>query len=621
MKNRIVPVLATLIGLLPTMVGAATFFSEDFESYVLDGDVTTIGGWNIFNTAATVENEAQWHLIDTKSVAGGYGLPPTVNFGPATNDGGTTPGYDASGVGAGGLYMASSSDGLPPGLLPTLPGGTLPNDPGLPDSDPYDSRIDNGTYTGASNDMITPSFSTVGAAGDVWFHANLSANMNDGGQAVFDMDISLDGGNTWTNQFRRIAPGAGRNFASGDFNNDTDVDGADFLHQQRLMDFSDCLTCGPNPNDIGKNRENTDQRFSDWEKAFQGVYTPLVATVADKNAGGHHGDLDVNLGPIGGNADVKVRFRHFESRDDEVLAIDNIVVNEDAPLGSASQQIFLEDFNTKTLGQMGVYEYTHLFGAFGFDTGHGGSVSGFSWGAQDRPTIDYANESDPDQGPPVFDNSGRYDVGTVDRKNVNHLGHPTPEGASGEVPFAIIDPQAEPEVPGGFGSFQSERMHTPVLDFSNYDTVILEWDDETIFDGNPFAGSVASVVLMVDDDGTAGPSDGDSILNEPDKFTDIFAPYGPFDQFGGGLYQGGDDPIFMHHRIDISADAAGRDDLYLAYQFVSSRTDYWAIDNISITGELLSEAVAAVVPEPSSLLLALFGVPAFATVRRRMRTR
>ncbi|NOY43482.1 MAG: PEP-CTERM sorting domain-containing protein [Planctomycetes bacterium] len=644
-----------LVALLPSAVtfaagGSTVFFSEDFESYALDPDVAgtfnpgTGTPWTISNTAATVETEGQWYLVDTKSTATAFGLPSEVNFGPATVGGTTTPGYDPTGAAPGGRFMISRADGIPPVVLPgsgfpTLPGGSVPLDPQLPGGTEYENRIDNGTYTGASNDIITPSFSTAGATGNVWLSASISANLNDGGQAIFDIDVSTDGGVTWVNRLRRIAPGSGRDIANGDFDSDLDVDGADFLSQQRLMNFADCLTCGPggsasvDPHDLDSNRRPTDQRFSDWEKAFQGVYTPVVATTAAKNAGGLHGELGLDLGNLGGATDVRVRFRQFESRDDEFIAIDNVVVSEVAPPGSASVTIFSEDFNDLLtlgsagfgLGQMGVYEFTDpTTFLFGNDLGGGGSRSGFSWGAQDRTTISYSDEGsdgsiDPLQGPPVLNTTGRYDVGVVGNKNVNNLGHPVAEGPNGEVPFAIIDPQSEIQVPGGGGSRQSERMYTPVFDLTAYDTVILEWEDETIFDGTPFAGSVASVVVMLDDDLTPGPSNGDTILNEPDKLAGTYDPYLPYDQFAGGAFAGGDDPIFERRRIDVTASAAGVSNVYFAWQFRSERTDYWAVDNILVTGELSGAAFA--VPEPSSLLLAVLGIPAFASVRRRRRVR
>jgi len=134
-------------------------------------------------------------------------------------------------------------------------------------------------------------------------------------------------------------------------------------------------------------------------------------------------------------------------------------------------------------------------------------------------------------------------------------------------------------------NIQSERLHTPILDFIGLDSVILEWDEEVVYDGNPFFGSVASVVL-IQDNGDGIPNTADTVLNSPDKFADTFAPYLPYDQLAGGGFSGGDDPIFGHRFRDISAEAAGRDDLYVAFQFVTTDTDFWAIDNVQITTDV-----------------------------------
>ena len=135
MQYRVLLLIATLAGLMSDSLSAATFFSDDFESYTLDGDVAGSGNWTIFNTAATIENEGQWHLVDTKNTAGYFLLPSTVNFGPATVGGATTPPYDPTGAAPGGLYMLSSTGGVPPGLFPSYPSGTTPTDPDLPDDD------------------------------------------------------------------------------------------------------------------------------------------------------------------------------------------------------------------------------------------------------------------------------------------------------------------------------------------------------------------------------------------------------------------------------------------------------------------------------------------------------
>ena len=626
MQIRFLIVTAALVGLLPNFAGAVTFFADDFESYTLDADVTTAGvptfggTWTVSHTLATVETEADFHLIDTKNTAFGFMLPPEVNFGPATTGGTTTPLWDPTGVAPGGKFMASSSDGLPPGLFPTFLAGTTPADPDLPDKDAYDSRLKNGTYTGAANDFITPSFSTVGAGGgDVWLHASVSSQLNDNGNAMFDIDVSTDGGTTWVNKFRRISPGTRRNFATGDFDNDTDVDGKDFLTQQRAYNGEDCTNCNgtdpQNPHDLDQFRRDSDQRYSDWSKAFQGVYTPVVATIGaslgEGNAGATHGELDINLGAaLGGEADVKVRFRHRETTDDQVIAIDNVSIDEVPEAVGEANVIFEEDFNTMTLGAMSVYTMAHPFSIFapGDSGGGAGTLSGHSWGAQDRDSVEFP--------------SGRYIQGSVGSRGVNHLGHPAVEGPQGQVPFAIIDPKAEEDNVDPADNIQSERLHTPLLDFTGQTTVILEWDDEAIFDGTPILNSIASVVLMEDNDGTPGPSDGDLIIAEPDKLaTDFTNPYVPYDQYAGGLFSS-DDSAFEHNRIDITslvALATDKTKLYLAWQYYSQDTQYWAIDNIRITGDAAPaiSGLAAAVPEPSSLLLALVGLPVFGAFRRR----
>src|SRR4029453_7437736 len=59
--------------------------------------------------------------------------------------------------------------------------------------------------SGMSHDLITPSFSTVGAT-VVWLHASCNAQLNDNGDAVFDVDVSTNNGGAWTNVFRRVSP-------------------------------------------------------------------------------------------------------------------------------------------------------------------------------------------------------------------------------------------------------------------------------------------------------------------------------------------------------------------------------------------------------------------------------
>src|SRR4030095_11119151 len=55
------------------------------------------------------------------------------------------------------------------------------------------------------NDLWSPSFSTIGKS-KVWLHMDTLAELNNNGKVVFDVDVSSDGGLTWHNVYRRVAP-------------------------------------------------------------------------------------------------------------------------------------------------------------------------------------------------------------------------------------------------------------------------------------------------------------------------------------------------------------------------------------------------------------------------------
>jgi hypothetical protein len=108
-----------------------------------------------------------------------------------------------------------------------------------------------------------------------------SAQLNDNGVVVFDIDVSTNGGGSWTNVFRRVAPSR---------------------------------TQAP----------------------------PLADRT---NADGFFGRLDVDLSAVAANKpDVKFRIRSFEPSDDWWIAVDNIVVDDVPPLAGGSISIFQEDF-------------------------------------------------------------------------------------------------------------------------------------------------------------------------------------------------------------------------------------------------------------------------------------
>ena len=162
---------------------------------------------------------------------------------------------------------------------PTFDGQPSSGQFAISDSDYADG--DNGAPgNGNSNDLWSPSFSTLGKSA-VWLHMDTSAQLNDNGKVVFDVDVSTDGGGTWTNTYRRVAP----------------------------------------------------QR------------TEAAPIVDRTNADGYFGRLDVNLTALAADEpDVRFRLRSFEPSDDWWVAVDNVIVDDLPPLSGGAVTVFEEDF-------------------------------------------------------------------------------------------------------------------------------------------------------------------------------------------------------------------------------------------------------------------------------------
>ncbi|MCH8121157.1 MAG: discoidin domain-containing protein [Planctomycetes bacterium] len=221
------------------------FLFDDFEGYADDAGLTA-AGWTILDTPAVTETGTTWTITNP----GGRVNPATLNGSAST-----------------GNFLISDSD---------KGGGSNPTD------------------SGASHDVITPSFSTAGAD-KVWLHMDLTAQLNNNGAAIFDVDVSIDGGSTWTNVFSRVAPGR-----------------------------------------ISSNSATT--RLPD-----------------NTNTDGYYGQLDVDLTPYAANqGDVRLRIRHFEPNDDWYIAIDNVLVDDVAAPQGGPITVFSEDFSNG-LGQMEVF--------------------------------------------------------------------------------------------------------------------------------------------------------------------------------------------------------------------------------------------------------------------------
>ena len=139
------------------VAGDDVLFFDDFNCYGSDIEVRA-AGWEFVEVNEPLENSA-WTVTNPGSRA----QPPTEDGSPST----------------GGFLISDSDFG---GLAASNPPGS-----------------------GMSHDLWSPPID-CSRVDTVWVHFDLSAQLNDNGEAVFDVDVSTDGGENFTNAFRRIAP-------------------------------------------------------------------------------------------------------------------------------------------------------------------------------------------------------------------------------------------------------------------------------------------------------------------------------------------------------------------------------------------------------------------------------
>jgi hypothetical protein len=251
--------------------------------------------------------------------------------------------------------------------------------------------------TGQSHDFWSPTFDLTGFT-DAWLHLDTSVQMNDNGAVVFDIDVSTDGGLEWTNVFRRVAP---------------------------------CRRTGDPCGELG------------------GVQD--ISPAADNsNSDGYHGRLDVDLSEYAGQNGVRFRLRQFEPNDDWWIAVDNVLVDDVAPLTGGALVVFAEDFSAG-LGDMSALSLA--------DPANSGTET---WHTTDK--------------------GARYVPGTVGARGVNRIGHPdaTPN-------FAILESGADPD------PAENEWLLTPEIDATDLVAVYLHYASETVV-----SGAVQEVLVSID---------------------------------------------------------------------------------------------------------------------------
>ena len=150
--------LALLFMLSTAQLRADIYFEDDFELYFDDVELE-LEGWRVVEVGNPLEITTFWTVLNP----GGRANPPGEDGTPSA-----------------GNFLIS-------------------------DSDQGDASSDT-TGSGMSHDIWSPEIDLTDAQDKVWLHFDCAAILNNNGKAVFDVDISIDGGETWLNVFRRVAP-------------------------------------------------------------------------------------------------------------------------------------------------------------------------------------------------------------------------------------------------------------------------------------------------------------------------------------------------------------------------------------------------------------------------------
>ena len=252
--------VATMVAMVSPLAIGEVYFEEDFNTGGTAGALSR--GWQF------VENEFVTETGSNFVVAPEW---PEGQDGPGTSTGFINP-PTADGTQSDGGYLMSDSDA----------GGGSDN-------------------IGSMSEItaITPPFSTVGASA-VWFHADTEIEANNNGEALGLLDVSVDGGATWTQVWVRVE------------------------NERVIKAFNNGI--------------DATTRIGGWPE--------LGSASETKSYQGIHGRWHLQLPALAVNqASVQLRFGWFEPADAWWYAMDNILVdNVPAPMGS--EVALSEDFES-----------------------------------------------------------------------------------------------------------------------------------------------------------------------------------------------------------------------------------------------------------------------------------
>jgi hypothetical protein len=397
--------------------------------------------------------------------------------------------------------------------------------------------------TGAYNGLETKNIIST-AAGPLWLHMDLALEFSNHGTEIFDVQVSGDYGNSWDVVWERHPP----------------------------------------------------------VRQHKGAST-RPSTI--DNADNYFGRVDIDLSNYAGS-DILLRFRNYESENDEWFSMDNVLVDDQPGLTGSAVEIFSETEFTPgkgSLGAMITQSYLDPDGDPLTDDG-GWSCGKDPWKHGSQLRGDWITQPDGPRarwrGPDPYPGSD----GNL-RHGMYRLQYP-----SDDANFAVCDYDAF-EVEGGpseSGQYpQDEWLMTPILDLSRMSDVRLEWDDEgtparhAASQGYVHAEVRHQILLMYDADDD-GPDAEDEVIEVV------------FDHWGGepeayALRWTNNSQAYMEHCLQVQTE--GGYDMrksFFAWHFKAGNgRQYYAVDNIRVTG----------VPEPSTCVLLVCGALGLMLLHRR----
>jgi len=518
-RHRLIGASFATLLVSSSVLHGATYFSENFDT--LDTAGLTNAGWQLDHNASAFETGTDFVLAQFPYAAANYAnsvWPPGNSRDPDSSFF-----WDS--------YVSAVDEILTP---PTQDGTGSSRTSGgylISDSDAAGGSDNIGSLSEFW--AITPSFSTVGAT-EVWWHADTDIDVNNNGECLVTLDVSVDGGTTWAQTWAQAEP------------------------QRPIKAYGFSIS---NPGYEGGDPI--------------GGYPVLGSYSQTKTWSGIHGRWHVKLPAAANNQpSVKMRIRYFEPADAWWIALDNVLVDNQPP-PQGCQVVLSENFES---GIPGTWKnlsspqqwYPHPL------TNLDGTLKQ-TWSAADTREIHVdllrylaiLRAGGSNVAPAGVLNWSVTNLTDYPDLQTFHPNNPT------DGRFMMMMAGGNYALWQADSVDQSSDLDTPTLNLSGKSEVFLDFDSEWLqrtYDALNPANSTIFLAQVSVDGGTT--------------FTTVF-------DYQKGLANIGEGSYFMHHYIPVPQ-AAGKASVVFRFHAEgfdggnggTRHTGFWVIDNVRVTANI-----------------------------------